>query len=410
VKKILPYILLMIILGGIIMLIVSDSSEKRQRRYFNHRISLRKEHKIPYGLYVAYHSLSRLFPFASVYGSRQAPGRWDSISALEKNQALIIITDRFSPDEEEMKKLVDFAAAGNFIFISARSLSYSAESVFHCSVFEKADWWTEDSLNVQLENPPFHLPLRFSYPGMQFSSFLEDYDTLITGVMGKNDYNRAVFTHYRTGEGSIYLHLAPLAFSNYFLLHKENVRYYENVISLIPRHVTSVVWDEYYMNKPLSVWNESGEENQKRRNWWSVMMSIPALKAALWTGIVTLLIYLLLGMRRKQRVIPVMEKPKNDSLDFVKTIGRLYFDKNDHADLCIKMSTYFLEHVRSRYRLATSNLNGEFVKALHYKSGYPEQELGQIISFIQQLTAGRQVSDEQLAAYYKKLESFYKNT
>jgi hypothetical protein len=54
-----------------------------------------------------------------------------------------------------------------------------------------------------------------------------------------------------------------------------------------------------------------------------------------------LLLYVLLNMRRKQRYIPIVKKPSNDSLDFVKTIGRLYFDKADHKNLCRKMASFF---------------------------------------------------------------------
>ena len=62
-------------------------------------------------------------------------------------------------------------------------------------------------------------------------------------------------------------------------------------------------------------------KDEKKKSWISVLFSYPALKAALLTAIFTLLLYVLLGMRRKQRYIPVLTKPKNDSLDFVKTIG-----------------------------------------------------------------------------------------
>ena len=71
-------------------------------------------------------------------------------------------------------------------------------------------------------------------------------------------------------------------------------------------------------------------------------------------------------MRRKQRYIPVVAKPKNDSLDFVKTIGRLYYDKGDHKNLSRKMGAFFLEHVRSRYKLPTGTLNEEFINNSYF--------------------------------------------
>ena len=72
------------------------------------------------------------------------------------------------------------------------------------------------------------------------------------------------------------------------------------------------------------------------------------------------------------------------------------------------MSAYFLEHVRSRYKLPTSELNEEFEKNLHAKTGVEQQEINGIVSFIRQLDTLHSVSDKQLAWFHKQLESFYK--
>src|SRR6266496_5711388 len=164
--------------------------------------------------------------------------------------------------------------------------------------------------------------------------------------------------------------MEPLAFSNYFLLHKENMHYYENALSVISSTVKKIVWDEYYLYK-------KGNQTP-RKGWLTVLLGFPALKAALLTAIFALLLFVLLEMRRKQRYIPFLPKPKNESLDFVKTIGRLYYDKGDHKNLCHKMAAYFLEYVRSRYKLATNNLNENFIKLLQYKSGADEAGISRI--------------------------------
>ena len=126
------------------------------------------------------------------------------------------------------------------------------------------------------------------------------------------------------------------------------------------------------------------------------------------TAIFTLLLYVVMEMRRKQRYIPVVTKPRNDSLDFVKTIGRLYYDKGDHKNLCRKMAAYFLEHVRNRYKLATGNLGDDFVKNLQFKTGYEESEIRGIVSYIKWLDESQAVSQNQLTDFHKQLESFYK--
>jgi hypothetical protein len=259
-----------------------------------------------------------------------------------------------------------------------------------------------DTMRLSLSNPPFNKELKYSYPGKPYGSVFTKIDDATTDILGDAE-GLTNFIHLRAGKGNIYLHLSPLAFSNYFLLHKNNIAYYEKVMSVIKPGVTKILWDEYFRYKG-SENNNSG----KKKSWLSVLFQYPAMRAALLTAIFTLLLYVLLEMRRKQRPIPVVTKPKNDSLDFVKTIGRLYYDKGDHKNLCRKMASYFLEHVRSKYKLPTGTLNDEFVKNLQFKTGVEETEVRRIVSFITYLEDVPAVSQKQLSDFHKQLESFYK--
>ena len=74
------------------------------------------------------------------------------------------------------------------------------------------------------------------------------------------------------------------------------------------------------------------------------------------------------------------------------------------------MSAYFLEQVRSRYKLPTSELNEDFEKNLHFKTGVDQQEINNIVSFIRQLDSLEDISDKQLARFHKQLENFYKHS
>jgi hypothetical protein len=130
--------------------------------------------------------------------------------------------------------------------------------------------------------------------------------------------------------------------------------------------------------------------------------------AAIWVLLLLLLVYALLEMRRKQRFIPLMMKPRNDSLDFVKTIGRLYYDKGDHKNLSRKMSAYFMEHVRNRYKLATGTLDDNFVQQLQFKSGMEEAEIRNIVTFIRYTEDAPVINQAELAQFHRQLEAFYK--
>ena len=140
----------------------------------------------------------------------------------------------------------------------------------------------------------------------------------------------------------------------------------------------------------------------------SVLMKNPSFKAALWVLITLIVVFVLQEMRRKQRIIPEMAKVENDSLDFVKTVGRLYYEKGDNTNLSRKMSAYFLEHVRNKYKISTNKLDEEFVSSLQRKTGYSETNIRELISFIRSLEDTPVVTDEQLADFHSRLEDFYR--
>lgn len=403
-KKFLPYILIGLLTVAVILLFFTSESQKA--RYFDDRVTLQKKDKIPYGTFVAYESLKEMFPKAAVTTNRQEPGYWDSLSNYDSGQALIIISPGFNASENEMKKLIRFMEEGNDVFISTMNLSYEVTKMLKCDINDVAGMYYfdqsegSDVLSVSLTKPPFQNQ-SYTYPGKRYDFYFYKLDTAITTVLGYDKNKKPNFIHLKAGEGNLYVHLAPMTFTNYFLLHKNNIAYYENAISVISPNTTRVVWDEYYSIKRQ-------RQQQPRSSWFNAFLKHPALKWALLTALITLLVYVLLEMRRKQRFIPVIKKPANDSLEFVKTIGRLYHDKGDHKNLCKKMSAYFLEHVRSRYKLPTSELNDGFEKNLHFKTGVSPEEVNGIVSFIRQLDTLDMVSDKQLAWFHKQLESFYK--
>jgi hypothetical protein len=413
-KKYLPYLFAVLLAGGIIALFLTGNNKKNRR--IDERVTLRRQDKIPYGTYVAYKGLAHLFPRARVLVNRDEPGYWDSLSSDESNQALIIITGKFNADEIEMKNLINFIEKGNDVFISARNLSYSASEILECktelSSFRMDDGQEieeSDSLQLRLKTPPYDSAFRFSYPGKKLHASFVKVNEATTEVLGTDRTGLSDFIRLQAGRGNIYIHLAPLAFSNYFLLHRDNIGYYEKVLSVINPQTKKIAWDEYYLNKKFS-----DNEEEKKRGWFDVLMNVEnengqhSFRAAFWVLLILLVAYILLEMRRKQRYIPVVTKPRNDSLDFVRTIGRLYFDKGDHKNLCRKMAAYFLEHVRSKYKLLTGVLDDEFVSKLQHKSGVEEWEIRGIVSFIKYIDDAPGINHKQLADFHKQLEAFYK--
>ncbi len=407
-KKYLPYI--GIALALVVALSLYLTNKTTESRKLDERFSFNKRDKIPYGLYVAYNGLKEIFPQASVTSERNAPGLWDSLSTYQKGQALVVVSPFFNADDFEMRKLVRFIENGNHVFVSTIKASYYVEKYLSCDIAYYGNinnvlynsLLMKDTLSVSLIAPAVKDSVSYTYPGKRLDFSFAGIDEDKTIVLGDNGKGEPNFIQLRIGEGSFNLHLAPMALTNYFLLHKNNIAYYEQVMSSLPSTITKIVWDEYFIRK-----RPPEESDNNKKNWLSVFMQNESLRWALLTAILALLIYVLIEMKRKQRPIPIINPPKNDSLDFVKTIGRLYYDKGDHKNLARKMSAYFLEHIRNRYKLSTTTLDDDFCKRLQYKTGITEEEINRIIQTIHQIENQTAISDEMLAEFHKQLESFY---
>lgn len=405
-KKIVPYLIVVGVLSLIVVLVILGN-HKRTRK-MDERITLKEKDKIPYGFAAAKELSASLFPNASFYSDANVPGYWEDVSMNSSNQAVILATGYFNADDVEISRMMRFVKNGNYVFIIAQSFSEEAQATFRFTYGQDGLSFfgdSGDSLRVRLMKPYFPNDSLFIYPGKKFESWFEDIDTTHTVVLGRNE-NAPDFIRFDYGDGSVFIHSAPLAFSNYFILHKNNVRYFEQVMSVIPSDVSKIVWNEYYLvNRGPRNRNENREPN-----WLSVLLRYNEFKWGFGTLLFLLILWLLLNSRRRQRMIPAHPKPKNDSLDFVKTMGRLYYDRKDHQNLAKKMSVYFLEHVRSTYKLSTHTLDEQFSEALHYKSGYPSADLNELISFVQYLRNDGSVNEQQLINFHNQLESFYQNT
>jgi hypothetical protein len=408
-KKFSPYIITIIVLAFIAIIIVA--ANRKMPRRMDERITLREKDKIPYGFAAAKNLSRSIFPNATITTDERSPGYWDDVSLTDSRQAIIIVARNFNADDYEIRQLMRFVENGNYVFIIAQSFSTEMQSAFHFTYAQNGLnsflGINEDSLQVRLATPYFPSDSLYVYPGRKFESWFENLDSAHAVVLGRNQ-TYPDFIRMDKGEGSFFIHSAPLAFSNYFILHKNNIHYFEQAMSVIPSNVNKVVWNEFYLVKKDT--RSNGNDNDKEPNWLSVLLRYREFRWGFSLLLFLLLLWVLLNSRRKQRMIPDHPAPKNDSLDFVKTMGRLYYDRKDHHNLARKMGIYFLEHVRSTYKLPTHTLDDSFIETLHYKSGYAKEELSEIVSFIQYLQNKRAINENQLIHFHNQLEAFYQNT
>jgi len=101
-----------------------------------------------------------------------------------------------------------------------------------------------DSFAVKLDSGTYTIPLQFVYPGVSYNNHFTKYDSLFTYPLGYNaDDNMPNLLAINARNGSIFLHSAPITFTNFFVLYNNNHQYYEKLMSLFPANVKKIVWD-----------------------------------------------------------------------------------------------------------------------------------------------------------------------
>lgn len=210
----------------------------------------------------------------------------------------------------------------------------------------------------------------------------------------KNNVN---FVRYKLGGGHITLHAAPLTISNYFLLQPGNEKYLSGIWQTLPGDVSHVYWCDYFKHS-----DETTNSN--------VLWRYPSTRYAIILAMLAMLFYVLFEGKRKQRIIPVIPALKNDSVSFVETVGRLYYNKGNHTNLAEKMTMQFLEWVRTHYFLNTNLLNEQFIAQLTIKSGQPEAKVRMLMDMIHEMKLGTAHTDyTYLYQLYTTIQQFYKN-
>lgn len=173
------------------------------------------------------------------------------------------------------------------------------------------------------------------------------------------------------GKGELYYVSTPLLFTNYGVLDQEICPYVFRLMSQIAD--LPVYRTEVYL-----------ETKAMQDAYYSPMRELvkrPPLRWALYLSMLGIVLYLLFSAKRRQRIIPVMTKPDNKSLEFVKLIGTLYYQRHDNTDLVKKKFRFFAEEVRRKVGLDISDVNhgDDDIILLAEKTGLDSQTLGETI-------------------------------
>lgn len=352
--------------------------------------------KTPYSCYILNDLLDTIFPAQKIeYNFDSFYVSLDSNSVEKKN--IIIITNDFNPDQLDLDALLKFVDKGNDLFVSSSNYGHLFLDRFKMKLESpviSSLVLSKGKESLFLQNPELKNDSGYYYNKKLPLVYISAFDTLNAIKLGTNRTGKVNFISTKHGLGKIYIHTQPQVFTNYHLLYG-NVEYASKVLSYLP--IRETVWDGYY--KPDRFINTSPMR---------YILSQDALRSGYYLLLVTLLLYLVVESKRRQRVIPIVKSLENRSLQFVKTIGSLYFNQRNNADLARKKLIFFKEFLREHYFINIISSTSNCITMVSLKSGVSSDLVKQLLNSADYYETKQSVADVELIELNRKMEMFYK--
>ncbi|MCB0836123.1 MAG: DUF4350 domain-containing protein [Bacteroidetes bacterium] len=399
-KKNSTQIYLLAGIGVVLLIAFIYGIASQSGKQFSWKESFSSENKQPYGTYVLYDLLPEIFEADSITNIETE--LFDQLVYEKYNQAnYIFINSYFPADKGDIDEMLRFVREGNYIFISARrfssdfedKLGFEAQSVL---IEEK------DSITISLKLPDFS-EASFTYPIRRMNTFFEVWDSRRSELLATSEDGKAKLLQIKVGKGGILLSADPIAMTNYFMVHPKNHGYVAGMLSYLPKN-NQIFWDEYYKT---GTFRRNSNPNTQPEGAFSYLMRQESLRWGFWVIILALILYAAFEAKRTQRTIPIIKPHPNTTLDFTETVGRLYFQQNDHKNVASKKIKFFLAYIREHYFLKTHEFTTEFLETLAGKSGIPLPEIQNIFRLIDWIGKTEKISEEQLIQLNHYIDKFY---
>ncbi len=356
--------------------------------------------KIPLGSHVLFENLQdQNFPMEAV----NIPP-FEFLNDSTANGTYFFLNDQLAFDKSELKKLLQWIEKGNTAFLIAENFSQNILDTLELEMkvaVPKNGISSKPLLNLSAEELKREEPFLFDRETyLRHFTEVDSTNQEILGISQLRQDNPKIqpskinFLRDSIGKGALYLNSTPWAFSNYFLLDKNNSEYAGRALAYIPMGKT-LFWDQYY---------KSGKTFTTSPLF--VILNSKPLKWAYYFIIIGSVLFVIFEGRRKQRSIPVVEPLRNQTYHFTRTISGLYLDRNDYKNISTKKIALFLEHVRSKYRVNTHEKGEVFYNRLAYLSNNPVEELRELWYFMEELDKKNQVSKNELLNLNKAINAF----
>lgn len=368
-----------------------------------------KKDKIPFGMSALFDATPSIFPGQEI--STESLPIYNVLNDKGVTHSnYIIINNAFQPDKLDTRELLAFAENGNSVFIASNYFSGKFADTLKLETEnyrDIANSFNNDSLNLkQFFNPYDTVTINFTNPQLKRNvnyvyakgiegTYFTSFDTSKAIVLGNNINKQINFIQINWGKGKIFLSTVPEVFTNYLFVNRKNHDYSYKALSYLPNQ--KVIWDEHY---------KAG--NIQKDGILRVVFNNPALTSAYYLLLLSLLIFICIGIKRKQRIIPVIEPLRNTTLDFVDIVGTLYYQTGNHKNIADKKITYFLEYIRSTFQVKTNLYDDVFIDRISNLSGIEWKKVHELFYYFADINVKQDITQNELLKLNRMIEAFHR--
>ena len=352
--------------------------------------------KEPYGAWLFYEMILDRYGEENVFKNTIDT----NITQIDTSGFTYILLSSNYKSDEELDKILELAKYGNEVLLIGETLYSKLTGVYRHAEIDKVvtdtvfNMYFSDGTELQYKN--FYNTIK---KASQFTPFTVDNTGRINfESIGMVSDTTTFFYKKTTYDGTYYHHTAPFLFSNiaskqdFYLTHFNKV--FDNF-----KHDKVILDCAYYFAEREYEYND--------RSPIQYILAEKSLRWAYYTFIFTTISFLFFRGKRKQRIIPVLEKNENTSIQYVDTLSELFMQQDQNDKLVPHLEAIFYQRIKQKYYLLPENEN--FVNLLSRKSRIPEKNIETLINNFKTGSSGYHFSDDQLIMLHRRLEEFYKN-
>lgn len=379
-----------------------EDTPKPKKRKLDWTPTFRKTETKPYANLVLYQMLGDLFPEKKIILRTKIAPDDTILYNLGKKYNLFYAHNQFDSDYTYLKALYHFVQNGGEAFIATDYLPYNLLDLLNNEItlqFQE----TSGHLEANFFAAALRAKKAYSYPNISKYYYFEQINKQEHSILATDQGNRPILISVPVGEGHFYFCTIPLAFTNFGMVDKRNYEFVSKSLSYLP--VRDVLWED--MPQFEMHYKSNKKDTPDGIKELAFLKKHPSLWWAFCLACASVLLFIVFRAKREQRPIPIVEKPANSSVEFAQTIGRLYFNYQDHKNLAEKKILYCMDFIRNHLKIPIhDSQDRQWIAKIAQKTAISETEIREMFDAMQNCREKGQITPEELIALNQKINEF----